>query len=174
MKWDSTTIETELFLKSSFFWVLHSVDFLLRVVTDVSGQPVGPIFEDQPVQGGCRQHLGNGVGGDCFSEKYQFTLRNIPEEPRSQLHGGWSLTSSINCIYYTGKYATQNTFIVGLFFDIELHEFCNSNTKHIVMFPNQCSLLSEYWNDVFWLIASQYIWFFFVFILHWTNERKCI
>jgi len=57
MQWNSTTIETELFLKSSLFWVLRSVGSLLRVVTDVSGQFIGPIFKSQPVQGRCRQHL---------------------------------------------------------------------------------------------------------------------
>ena len=39
------------------------------VVTEVSGQPIGPIFKGQAVQEECREHLvrsyiGNGVGSD--------------------------------------------------------------------------------------------------------------
>jgi hypothetical protein len=42
------------------------------VVTDVSGEPTGPIFEGQTVQDECQKswvgiYIRNGVGGDWFS-----------------------------------------------------------------------------------------------------------
>jgi hypothetical protein len=63
-------IETRDFRSSG---LLHSVDWLL--VTDVSGQPIGPIFEGQAVH----------------KEFCQSSLRNTPEERGSLWHHGGRL-----------------------------------------------------------------------------------
>ena len=63
-------------------------------VTDVSGQPVGPIFKPRTVQGDCltpdyeTDRLSPNVGNYRQSE-----LRNVPEERRSNLHCGGILKS---------------------------------------------------------------------------------
>jgi hypothetical protein len=68
--------ENSVFLSSSVFW---DVTQLRLVVTDVSGQPVGPSIKDQAVQDDCStlqdgaDRLSRNVGN------YQLTLCNIPE-----------------------------------------------------------------------------------------------
>jgi hypothetical protein len=54
-----------------------------QFLTEVSGQPVGPIFKGQEIQ-----------GRNCH-----YTLHNTPQERRSYLLRGGSLKSLINCYY---------------------------------------------------------------------------
>jgi hypothetical protein len=71
----------------------------ILIVTDVSGQPIGPIFKSQAVQYLDCLILEDGT--DRLSRNvgnYQFMLRNIPEDPRSHLHDGGSLKSRIKGI----------------------------------------------------------------------------
>jgi hypothetical protein len=43
--------------------ILCSIDW--RFVTDISGQPIGPIFKGQAVQEECQEHLGTQVQREC-------------------------------------------------------------------------------------------------------------
>jgi hypothetical protein len=74
-------------MKSSLFW---DVKQRILMVTDVSGQPVGPMFEDQRVHS--KDCLTLGDGTDSLSRNagnYQSNLCNIPEERRCQGYNGW-------------------------------------------------------------------------------------
>jgi hypothetical protein len=65
------------------------------VVTDVSGQPIGPIFKGQSVQEFCLTLENESDRLPRNGGNYQSTLHNIPEELRSHLHHGQSLKSCI-------------------------------------------------------------------------------
>jgi hypothetical protein len=67
---------------------LANMSFLLwQLVTNFWGQPIGPIFENRRLE--LRSYrLSRNVG------KYQFTLRDTPEERRSYLQGGGRLKCS--------------------------------------------------------------------------------
>lgn len=52
--------------------LLSSVCWYL--LTNVSGQPIGPIFESQPVQEGCPE---------TSTTNYQYTLCNVPERAKA-------------------------------------------------------------------------------------------
>jgi hypothetical protein len=54
-----------------------------KFLTEVSAQPVGPIFKGQEIQG----------------MNYHYTLHNTPQERRSYLLRGGSLKSLINCYH---------------------------------------------------------------------------
>ena len=71
----------EMFFRYAFFWDITQ----RRVVifTDVSGQPIGPIFKDQEIQEEKKDFLTLEDGNDCPEtsvKNYHSTLRNIPEE----------------------------------------------------------------------------------------------
>jgi hypothetical protein len=75
-----------------------SVDWWL--VTKVSGQPVGPIFKGQAVQKEFfRTAWPLKIEQISFPEtsvNYQWTLRNIPEEPKPHLYRSQNLKSNNN------------------------------------------------------------------------------
>ena len=83
LEWDFTTPT----YRSSLFW---DVTQGRLVVTNVSVQPIGPIFKDQAVQEGLLG-LPDPACPETSVTKYQSALRNIPEERRSRLHRGGSL-----------------------------------------------------------------------------------
>jgi hypothetical protein len=76
-------------------------------VTDVSGQPTGPIFKCQAAQGHSSWTAGSlsmvlRVYTGTSVTNYQSTLRNIPEERKSKLHRTGRLKSRLqnfNCLY---------------------------------------------------------------------------
>ena len=61
------------------------------VATDVSGQPIRPIFKGQSVHTARPLKMGRVGYTETSVTKYQFTPRNIPEERRSHLHREGSL-----------------------------------------------------------------------------------
>ena len=83
-----------------FSGMLRSI--YLYYVTNVSGQPIGPIFKGQAVQEECCLILEDGT--DRLSRNvvtyYKSTPCDIPEEWRSQLHRGGSLRSCRPISFY--------------------------------------------------------------------------
>ena len=79
--------------------MLRSVDW--QLVTDVSGQRIGPILKGQAVQEGC---LTLEYGPVCCPEtsvtKYNSTLRKNPEERRFQTATYFDRYSVINASRY--------------------------------------------------------------------------
>jgi len=63
------------------------------VVTDVSGQPIRPIFKGPAVQTAGPLKMGRVCRPETPVTKYQFTSHNIPKERRSHLRRGGSLKS---------------------------------------------------------------------------------
>jgi hypothetical protein len=83
--------------------MLHSVDW--KLVTDVSGQPIGPVSKVQAVHGASLKSRRKLVGpltmgpisyAETTVTNYQFTLRNIPEEPRSHNHSYYCEFNLVN------------------------------------------------------------------------------
>jgi hypothetical protein len=64
------------------------------VVTDVSGQPVGPIFKPRAAQEGCLTSMRSTGCPQTSVTNYRWSgLRNVTEQRRSHLHGGGILKS---------------------------------------------------------------------------------
>ena len=64
------------------------------VITDVSGQPIHPIFKGPAVHTAGPLKMGWMGCPETPLTKYQFTPRNIPEERRSLLRRGGCLKSN--------------------------------------------------------------------------------
>ena len=79
-----------LYLRSSLFW---NVTQHRLVFTDVSGQPIGPIFKGQAIRTAWLLNMGPTGCPETSVTNYQSTLSNIPEERRSHLHSHASLKS---------------------------------------------------------------------------------
>jgi hypothetical protein len=80
------------------------------VVTDVSGQPIGPTFKGQAGQILLDFSIFENVTDGLFRNvgNYRSTLRNIREERISHLHGGESLKSSIERSGFKLRIVTKN------------------------------------------------------------------
>jgi hypothetical protein len=76
----------------------HFCDVTQRrfVVTDVSRPPVASVFKGQAVQVENCLTLEDGTDRFFRNLDYESTLRNIPEERRSDVHRGGSLRSRID------------------------------------------------------------------------------
>ena len=72
--------------------ILHNVEWWSA--TDVSGQPIGPVFKGQAVQSSCTAwplKMGQLRRTVTSVTNYYSTLPNITEERRSHSHRGGSL-----------------------------------------------------------------------------------
>ena len=71
-------------MKNIILTLWYLLALLYELITDVSGQPLGSIFENRPLKLGLYRPSRN-VGN------YQSTLRDTPEEGRYYLQGGGKL-----------------------------------------------------------------------------------
>jgi len=95
-------------MRSSFFW---DVTQLWLVITDVSGQPVGPIFNGQATQ---EEYLTLEIRPivcpETSATNYQFTLRNVTEELRS--HNAAEAWIHAWYIFFKGSLITKSSPVI--------------------------------------------------------------